>query len=610
MPGPYPLKDHFRETSLFSRRIGIAFFFIFLLFSSLIGRLVYLQIIKHDLYTTLSKNNRITLKPIAPKRGLIFDRHGQLLAENKPRFYLEITPANVANMDHTLASLSKILTLRPRDLKQFSRQRRTHSRYHPIPLKKRLSEEEVARFLLEKHRFPGVDINARLERFYPMGQYFSHVCGYLSAIDPSQLRQLDQSVYRNTFCIGKSGLEGYCESELHGLPGYEQIEVDARGRRVRTIKTHAPTGGDDLYLTLDAKLQKAAFDALGDRKGAIVVIVPDTGEILAMISKPAFDPNQFIQGISSKDYQRLIARQDKPLFNRASAGTYPPGSTVKPIIALQALDEGELSMRTRVYDPGWYTLPGSTRKFRDWKKTGHGSLTVAQAIPQSCTTFFFRLAHQLGINTLHRYLSTFGLGSRLALPLHANRSGLVPSPAWKRQTQDQSWYPGETLNVGIGQGSLLVTPLQMAHVASTLATHGARWAPQLIYQRKTHDKIIPFMPTSLESVTLKHPIFWDKMRAMMESTVTHRKGLAHKISRDLTYSLAAKTGTSQVFTLDKARHYQADKLPVHLRDHVWFIGYAPSKAPEIAIAVIIENHSGHTAASVIARKVLDAYFQP
>lgn len=613
MPNLYALKDHVRESQLHLNRILVCIAIVCALMVVLICRLVFLQIFQHDLYKTLSLNNQVRIVPITPTRGLIYDRNGTLLAENVPAFSLEITPERALDIEGTLNAIDKIMPITEAERKRFYKQLKYKRRNQGIPIRMKLTEEEVAKFSVEKHRLPGVDIVAWLIRRYPLGEQFAHALGYIGPISEKDLKEIDPANYHGTYYIGKTGLEKFYEKTLHGKTGYQHIEADAKGRTIRVLNRIPPIPGANLHLSLDSRLQKTAIQALQDLKGAIVAIEPKTGEVLALVSTPSFDPNLFIQGIDANTYRALQSAPDRPLFNRAIKGQYPPGSTLKPTVALQALELGVIDTQSRIFDPGWYQINGAGRLYRDWiyfsKKHGHGWVDFAKAMSQSCDTYFYLLAPKLGIKHLHDIYTRFGLGSPTQVDIPGEASGLVPSVQWKKKTYNEAWYPGDTLNVIIGQGRVLATPMQMAQVAAILANKGKRTKPKLVHAIHTaHTDTLTKQPVEETLVVnVQQEKNWDIVIDAMQKVVHLPGGTAYRISKGLSYKIAGKTGTAQVFNLKQNEKYEVNKVKAHLRNHSWFIAFAPVTNPQIAIAVIIENK--HTkAAADIARVVLDGFF--
>lgn len=619
------LKDHFKESQLYLNRTVAATVMLIMVFILLISRLVYLQIINHDLYKTLSLNNQLRISPITPPRGLIFDRYGKILADNIPSFSLELTPENVENIKETVQAIQDIIPISENELNHFFKQLKYKRRNESIPLRLKLSEEEVAKFSLEKHRFPGLEIAARLIRYYPDGEPFAHVLGYIGPISENDLTKIDPATYRGIYTIGKSGIEKYYEHALHGKGGYQHVETDAVGRTVRIVNRTAPIQGSNIYLTLDKELQEIAYQALGEFKGAVVAMDPNTGEILALVSKPSFDPNLFTQGIEVSLYRALQDSPERPLFNRAIRGQYPPGSTVKPLVALQALDLNYITPQFSIFDPGWFQLQAGGRLFRDWmffsKQHGHGWVDLEKALIESCDTYFFTIAHKLGIQHLYDIYTRFGLGKPTGIDIPFEASGIVPSTEWKLRTRKENWYAGDTLNVAIGQGMMLATPIQMSQVAAVLANRGRFVQPHLLYALVKQPHLEDFEISQNSSnmqheppsdkdpfVHLQNNDYWDKVITAMEGVISAPNGTAHRATQGIRYSVAGKTGTAQVFNLKQNEKYEMNKVKSHLRDHSWFIAFAPVEKPKIAIAVLVENKLTKTAAHV-ARDILDHFFR-
>ncbi len=576
----------------------------------LFGRLLYLQVIEHDHYRTLSEDNRVKLQPIAPNRGLIYDRNGILLAENLPSYRLEITPEQIDNMVATLDGLADIIEIRESDRSRFEKLLARKPRFEAIPLLLNLSDEEVARFSVNRHRFPGVDITAGLARHYPHGSLGVHALGYVGRIDEQALKDIDTSNYRGTTYIGKIGIEKTYDTLLHGTVGLQQVETTAQGRVLRVLNRQAPVSGSNLYLTLDSRIQHAAETAFGDFSGSAVAIDPDNGDILAFVSLPTYDPNPFVNGIDHAAYAALRDNDRQPLFNRALRGQYPPGSTVKPFMGLAGLEQGITTGHSSTYCPGFYTLPGNTRKFRDWKRTGHGTVNLNKSITQSCDVYFYDLALSLGIDNIHSYLSHFGFGRRTGIDILGELAGLLPSREWKRRRHDQPWFPGETVITGIGQGFFLVTPLQLATATMALANGGRMLQPNIVYAEQAAGSraLIPHPPRLLDTITINQQHHWDDVIKSMIDVVHSQRGTARNIGTDSPYKIAGKTGTAQVFSLKEEEKYDAEAIDEKLRDHALFIAFAPADEPKIAVAVIVENGGGGgSVAAPIARKILDAY---
>lgn len=607
-PEKITLRDHSLENKRFTQRAKIAFGIAALLLFFILCRLFYLQIIEHNRYITLSNKNRVMVVPIPPKRGLIYDRHGVLLAENIATYRLEIIPEQIKNIDATLTELNDIIPISDKEKERFYKALRFKRRFEGVPIKQQLNEEELARFAINRYRFPGVDITASLIRRYPQKDLFAHTIGYVGRISEDELKAINASNYSASHHIGKTGLEKYYETLLHGKVGLKHVEADARGRIVRVLNQTPPVPGNDLYLSLDSKLQQIAKHALKDKRGAIVAIIPKTGEVLVSLSSPSFDPNLFVVGIDQTSYDNLLYSPDKPLYNRTLRGQYPPGSTIKPILGLQALHKGLISANQKIYDPGWYQLRNDKHKYRNWKRSGHGWVDFQTAIRLSNTTYFYHLAVLLGIDNIYEVLTDFGFGRLTGIDNTGELAGLVPSIEWKRATHQKAWYPGETLITGIGQGYTLVTPMQLAHYTATLANAGHRKTPHFL--TKSLDPLnneIPFSVVQQPSASINDPYLWGLMQKSMQQVITHSTGTAFSAFKNAPYTVAAKTGTAQVSNIAQGKSYNAEALAERLRDHSLFIGYAPVENPEIAIAVLVENSSEK--ASNIARVLLDSFFE-
>lgn len=603
------LKDYLRESLLFRDRALVAGIAVVLLLLGLILRLINLQIVNHEHFITLSQDNRVKLQPLPPTRGLIYDRNGTILAQNLPTYSLEVTPERVQDMQQTLAGIGSIVTVSDSDRQRFERLRKQKRRFDSIPIRIRLDQEEVARLAVNRHRFPGVEIQAKLIRNYPLGEETAHVIGYVGRINQQELQTIDTSAYAGTSHIGKNGVEKTYEKMLHGEVGLQQVEVNALGRVIRVLQNQPPVPGRDLYLSLDVGLQAAAMEAFADYTGGAAAIDPQTGQVLALVSKPGFDPNLFVEGISPKDYKALQQSEEKPLFNRALRGQYPPGSTIKPFIGLGGLETGTTDVTRKTFCPGFFRLPGRAHKYRDWKKGGHGSMKLRDAIIQSCDVYFYDLANHMGIDKLHSFLSRFDFGHRTGIDISGERPGLLPSREWKRRARRQPWYPGETLITGIGQGYFLTTPLQLAHATAILAASGINRAPRVVQATKgSNDPApIPLEPAVPKLLPKALPGNWEDVIEAMTQVIEGRRGTARRI-RDERYRIAGKTGTAQVFTVKQDETYDAEKISKKNRDHALFIAFAPLEDPRIAVAVIVENgeHGGSTAAP-IAKRIMDYY---
>ena len=605
-----PIHDHYQETSLFRRRVAVAIIVGAMLVGMLLVRLVYLQLTSFDHYSTLSKNNRVRLRAVAPPRGLIFDRNGVVLAENLPTYRLEITPEEVRDMDATLTALQRVVHISERELRRFRASLKRARPFEGLPLLFNLSEQQVAKIAVIRHQHPGVDISARLSRHYPHGASAAHTIGYVGRIDERELKVVDQTNYAATNHIGKIGIEKFYEERLHGRIGYQRVEVNVAGRVLRILEEQPPVAGQNVYLTLDIELQKTAEAAMIENSGSLVALDPVNGDVLAVVSQPGFDPNLFVNGISHENYARLRDDHERPLFNRALTGQYPPGSTVKPIIGLAGLHSGVQNHRQRIFCPGHYSLPNDERRYRDWKKTGHGLVDLSDAIVQSCDVLFYDLALRMGIDRMAPVLGAFGFGTITGIDTTGESSGILPSREWKRASRGQPWFPGETLITGIGQGYTLVTPLQLASATATLATRGQRVKPRLLHSVQ----LSPNTPPQLQEIEAAVSIGdfdkgdWDYVQKAMLDVANHPRGTAYRANLGTEYTVAAKTGTAQVFGIAQDEEYEAEKLRRKLRDHAVYIAYAPAEEPRIAIALIAEHAgSGGSVAGPIARKVMDAY---
>jgi penicillin-binding protein 2 len=606
------IKDYLFESHLFMQRSVQALIFAAVLVAVLIGRLVYLQVLAHEHYITLSDDNRIKILPLPPNRGLIFDRNGLILADNLPSYRLELTLEQIPDIDATLNALSELVNIRDVDRKRFEKLRQRTPVFKPVALRFHLSDDEVARFAINRHRFPGVDIVAGLSRHYPHGPLAVHALGYVGRIDERDLQRIDGSDYSGTTHIGKVGIERTYEDVLHGTVGYRQVETNAEGRILRTLVRTPPVPGENLYLTMDAELQSVAEQAFEGNAGAAIAIDPSNGEILAFVSQPTYDPNLFVNGIDTETYQALRDDSQQPLFNRALRGQYPPGSTLKPFVALGGLEQGITSEHADTYCPGFYRLPGKARKYRDWKRSGHGTVDLTDAIAQSCDVYFYDLALSMGIDRLHSFLALFGFGERTGIDIIGELPGLLPSRQWKRAARGLPWFPGETLIAGIGQGFMLTTPVQLASATATLSQIGHRLTPHIVASTQRYDDI-ELTPAPLEPLAdmpVEDPHHWTQIIDAMREVVHGKRGTARKIAKDIEFDIAGKTGTAQVFGLKQEEKYEADKLAKELHDHSLFIAFAPVAEPRIAIAVVVEHGgSGSAVAAPIARIILEQYLQ-
>ena len=576
----------------------------------LIGRLVYLQVLAHEHYITLADDNRIKILPLPPNRGLIFDRNGLILADNLPSYRLELTLEQIRDIDTTLSKLSELVNIRDVDLKRFEKLRQRTPVFKPVALRFHLSDDEVARFAINRHRFPGVDIVAGLSRHYPHGPLAVHAIGYVGRIDERDLQRIDASDYSGTTHIGKVGIEKTYEDVLHGTVGYRQVETNAEGRILRTLVRTPPVPGENLYLTMDAELQSVAEQAFEGKAGAAIAIDPSNGDILAFVSQPTYDPNLFVNGIDTETYRALRDDAKQPLFNRALRGQYPPGSTLKPFVALGGLEQGITSEHADTYCPGFYRLPGKARKYRDWKRGGHGTVDLNIAIAQSCDVYFYDLALSMGIDRLHGFLALFGFGERTGIDITGELPGLMPSRQWKRAARNLPWFPGETLITGIGQGFVLTTPIQLASATATLSEYGRHFKPHIVASTQQYDDIeltpVPVEPLADTPVEDLH--HWSSVINAMREVVHGKRGTARKVGEGSEFEFAGKTGTAQVFGLKQEEKYEADKLAKELHDHSLFIAFAPIDKPRIAVAVVVEHGgSGSAVAAPIGRIILDQY---
>ncbi len=610
MKRPAELKNHQREIYYFRLRLMLSLSFVLVMLLILLLRFVYLQLFKHDYFQTMAESNRIAVVPIVPNRGLILDRNGVVLARNYSGYTLEIASRKVADVEATINELATIVDIQPKDRKRFKKLLAESRNFDTLPIRNRLSDEEVARFAAQSYRFPGVEIKARLFREYPFGEGTSHLIGYIGRINEKDVDELEEhdiaSNYLGSDYIGKTGLEQSYEKELHGTTGFEQVEVDASGRAVRALTRTAPKSGNTLVLTLDAKLQQIAEDAFGNYRGALVAIDPNNGEILAFVSKPGYDPNLFIDGIDSDNWDALNNSPDVPLNNRALRGQYPMGSTIKPFMALAGLFYKRSPSYT-ISDPGYYLLPGNRHQYRDWKAGGHGRVDMFKSIVVSCDTYYYGLATELGIDRMHSYLSQFGFGKKTGVDMEGEVSGLLPSSEWKMKRHNQMWYPGDTVSAGIGQGYDLATPLQLASATATLANDGIAYKPHFVkeIQRPGGNAIAP-LPQPTADLHID-PQSIELVKSAMVA-VLKPGGTAAGAGAGAPYLIAGKTGTAQVVGIKQGEKYDANKLSEYNRDHAWFIAFAPADKPRIAMAVLVENggHGGSTAAP-IARKVMDYY---
>jgi len=606
----HTIKDQRDEQRLFKRRARAAFFIIVVSILALLSRFVWLQIFAHENFATRSESNRVSIRPVIPNRGLIYDRRGRVIAENRPAYRLEIIPEKVADVDALLDELSGLIAISEDDRKSFAKSRRYFRVFDSIPVKFNLSEQEVARFAVNQHRFKGAYVVPYLSRYYPYGQILTHVIGYVGRLDEADIARVDAGNYRGTRMIGKIGIERFQETELHGTSGFERVETNASGRVLRILERQDAIPGTDLVLSIDVAVQQAAWDALGDRPGSVVAIDPLDGSVIALVSKPAYDPNLFVHGISQQAYNKILTTPGRPLFNRALRGGYEPGSTIKPFVGLAGLELGVVTPQTRVFSNGTFYIEGYSRPYRDWKDTGHGWVTIRSALEQSVNTYFYQLAVNLGIDRMHDYLAQFGFGSISGIDVPGESEGLLPSREWKRAVRNEPWYPGETVIAGIGQGFNVVTPLQLANAVATLVNGGHRFAPRLLYATKqAGDQRAQRVRAPLAfQVPIKKPQNWQVILKGMDLVVNGIRGTARAMSVDSRYRVGGKTGTAQVYQLGEGEKYNASEVSQNLRDHALFIAFAPVKNPRIAIAVVVEHGgAGSRAAAPVARATLEAW---
>jgi penicillin-binding protein 2 len=606
------LRNHLRELRNFRLRLVISAGFVLVLLLLLFMRFYYLQVMQREHYHTLAEANRISIAPIVPNRGLIFDRNGEVLAHNYSAYTLEIVPSKVDNLESLINELSTVIEIAPRDRKRFKKLMEESKRFESLPIRTRLSDVEVARFAANRYRFPGVEIKARLFRQYPKGDSASHVVGYIGRINDKDLEQLeangDLANYRGSQSMGKIGIEQSYEKELHGITGFEEMETDAAGRVIRVISRTPPISGNNLMLSLDAKLQEVAEKAFGDRRGALVAIEPSSGDVLAFVSKPGFDPNLFVDGIDSENWDLLNNSIDRPLNNRALRGMYPPGSTFKPFMALAGLELKKRWPQQSINDSGHFSLPGSTHRFRDWKAGGHGVVDLHKSLVVSCDTYYYGLANDLGIDNIFSFASQFGLGKKTGIDIEGEVAGLLPSQEWKMKRHKQKWYAGDTISVGIGQGYNLATPLQLAFATAILAGNGTAYRPHLVKKvlDNNNEVLREIVTQPLYTLNLNAANLTTVRNALID--VTRPGGTAAAAGAGAAYTFAGKTGTSQVVGMKQGEKYVENKIQERHRDHALFVAYAPAESPKIALSVLVENggHGGSTAAP-IARLVMD-YF--
>lgn len=602
------IRDHSAEANLFARRAFVGFVFVLGLVAVLLSNLYTIQVEDHQDYQTRSNDNRIKVIPIAPNRGLIYDRNGVLLAENKPVYNLEVIPEEVDDLDESLDQISKIIAITEQDKQDFLKDIKHTRRFKSQVLKARLDETEVAKFSVNQHKFPGFSIEARLARYYPFGDTLTHALGYVAKLNRKELNQLEQedraTNYRATYDIGKLGLEKYYEETLHGKVGSQRVEVNNRGRVIRTLSMTQPQPGSDLVLTLDIGLQQIAQHGLKDMRGAVVVMDAKDGGVLALYSNPSYDPNLFVHGISSKNYKALL-NQDRPLINRTTQGRYAPASTVKPLMAVLALEENIVNESTSMWDPGFFQIPNVEHKWRDWKRWGHGHVDVYKAIEESCDTYFYDAAYRLGITKISDFMARFGYGDLSGIDIHEETTAILPSKEWKEGRFKESWWRGDTISVGIGQGYWTATPIQIANATNILVNRGINHPPHLVQVIKKDNDITQINNEEKPPVILKDPRHWQVSLDAMHNTVQKISGTAHKAFKGTNYDSAGKTGTAQVVSIAQGERYDAESLKERQRDNTIYVGFAPYSDPKIVVSVVLENNHGGIQ---IARQLMDYYF--
>ena len=621
MISPVRIKDHWAEQRMFLRRSITAGIIILTLMIALIVKLVQLQVVRHQYYAELSQGNRVRIEPLPPNRGLILTRDGSVLAENLPAYQLELTAEQVPDVEAALQGLVTLGLVEREDIEELTRLVRSRRSFESVPVRLQLTDEEVARFAVRSYEFPGIDIRTRLTRHYPLGDVAVHALGYVGAISEQDLKRIDQGEYAGTTLIGKVGVESSFERQLHGSTGFRQVLVNAQGRPVEgegalraNLATRPPVSGSDLILSLNVRAQQAAEAALRGLRGAAVAIDPSNGDVLAFASTPGFDPNRFARGLTTAEYRTLQDDIDRPMFNRALRGTYPPGSTIKPVLALAALDYHAIDPGQTRFCRGFFTLPGSRHRYRDWKPEGHGWVDMRESIAQSCDTYFYNVAQTLGIDRLSTYLSKFGFGQPTGIDVEGEKQGLVPSREWKQknfsQPGERVWFPGDTVVLGIGQGYLLATPLQLAHMASIFAGRGQSFEPRFVTALRdpSTGEVHRLPPRPSAPVQVGETALWQRIVDAMVGVTTPPRGTARGSAAGAPYSIAGKTGTVQVFSVGQTEKYDEKQIAERLRDHAVFVAFAPAEAPRIALSVLVENgRSGSGTAAPVARKIMDAY---
>ena len=595
-----------KQTSNF--RLKVLVYLLTTLSMVLMFRLAFLQCYQYKHFATLSLKNQISIIPIPPSRGIILDRNGEILAENRPVFVLEIIPERVPKLNDSIQKLQKLIpSISDDDINRFHKERNQHRKDSYIVLKTHLTLDEVAIFSSHQYQFPGIQLKAKPMRYYPLKKQMSHLIGYVGRINTEELKSIDNVNYQGTNVIGKIGIEKFYEDTLHGQVGYEEVETNVSGKVIRTLFKKPPISGQKIFLTIDSRLQSVAYKALKDLEGSAVLIDVSDGGILAMVSRPSFNPNLFTNGINSRDFNKLLFSNERPLFHRAVRGLYPPASTVKPFVALAGLNKGVVVPQWAIYDPGWFRLPNVTHKYRDWKRTGHGVTNVKRAIMVSCDTYFYQLGAKLGIHSLSQMLSQFGFGKNTGIDLPEELSGLLPTPEWKVRQKKMVWFPGDTIITSIGQGFMLASPLQLANATALLSQKGQGYQPHLLAKTVDDDNHeTSFKPIKHDPILLENEDYWSIVHEAMQAVIENNEGTGARFGRNAFYKVAGKTGTAQVFALSQNDHNKKTIITNKiLKDHSWFIAFAPVENPKVAIAVMVEHD---TAASQVARQILDAYF--
>ncbi|MCE2593584.1 penicillin-binding protein 2 [Motilimonas cestriensis] len=607
------MRDHSAESALFVRRVVVSIVFVLALISVLFLNLYYLQVESFQVYKTRSNDNRINVLPVAPNRGLIYDRNGVLLAENRPIFSLEITIEKIDDLDKTVLELAELLGLDQDDIDNFYKQKKRQRRFKPVALVNRLTTEQAALFSVNQHKYHGVNIEAYLKRYYPHGDTLTHTLGYVGKINDKDVIRLDKegktATYAATRDIGKQGVERYYEEMLHGVPGYQEVEVNNRGKIIRVLKFVPPEPGKDIYLNIDLAMQRKAQKLLDGRRGSVVMIDAKDGGVLAMVSSPSYDPNLFVHGISSKNYNELLHSFSRPLINRATQGRYPPASTIKMQMALLGLNEGTITPQSKIWDPGSWQIPNTSKRFRDWKRWGHGWVDVYHAIEQSCDTFFYDLIYQVGIDKTSAFMKQFGFGDYTGIDIAEETTAVMPSRGWKRARFNQPWYQGDTISIGIGQGYWTATPIQLAQATANLARRGEVIVPRLLKSIRTGSGSFEVPPDHKAPIVLNNESYWQVALDGMYGVVNKKTGTARKAFADTEYKAAGKSGTAQVVNMKEDEVYDAEKLAEHHRDNAMFVAYAPFENPEVVTSVVVENAGGGSShAAPVARAMFDAYF--